>query len=188
MVTSRRWTMADLLDVTEDDNRYEIIDGELLVSTQPNLEHQLVCGHLHAELRAWNLRTGHGIAVLAPGVIFADDSAVAPDVAWLSRARYSLAAGVDGKLHQAPELVIEVMSPGNENLCRDHELKLGLYARQGVEEYWIVDWPTRTIHVHRRTADALVLVTSLTSSDVLQTPLLPGFTVVVAQLFGTGTP
>jgi len=69
------------------------------VSTQPNLEHQLVCGHLPFKLRAWNLRTGRGIAVLAPGVILADDNAVAPDVVWLSRARYSLAADVDGKLH-----------------------------------------------------------------------------------------
>ncbi|MFN8513054.1 MAG: Uma2 family endonuclease [Chloroflexia bacterium] len=66
-----------------------------------------------------------------------------------------------GKLYGAPELVIEVLSPGTKNINRDRTAKLGLYSRRGVDEYWITDWPQHRVEVYRRENGQLVLVTTL---------------------------
>jgi Uma2 family endonuclease len=83
MTTTMRWTSADLETLPDNGKRYEIIDGELHVSKQPHWYHQAVCGQLFALLQAWNKTTTAGYANLAPGVIFADDEDVAPDVVWI---------------------------------------------------------------------------------------------------------
>ncbi len=117
----------------------KLLNGELHVSKQPHWYHQAVCGQLFALLQVWNRTTSAGYANLAPGVIFADDEDVAPDVVWISRARLATSLSADGKLHAAPELVVEVLSPGSLNERRDREAKLKLYSRRGVHEYWIVE-------------------------------------------------
>ena len=65
-----------------------------------------------AALDAWSRQIGAEEASLTPGVIFADDDDVAPDVVWVSQARRATALGPEGHLHAAPELVVEVLSPG----------------------------------------------------------------------------
>lgn len=72
---------------------------------------------------------------MAPGLIFAEDDDVAADVVWISHARLQNALQDDGKLHSAPELVIEVVSPGSRNANRERQIKLKLYSRRGVQEY-----------------------------------------------------
>ena len=68
-----------------------------------------------------------------------------------------------------------MLSPGPANERRDRELKLKLYSRQGVLEYWIVDWRLRTVQVYHREQLELRLAATLTGEDVLTSPLLPGF-------------
>ena len=182
MSTILRWTSADLAVLPDDGKRYEIIDGELYMSRQPHWHHQRTCGKVFAMLEAWSVHTGAGEANLAPGVIFAEDDDVAPDVVWISQARCATALGADGHLHAAPELVVEVLSPGSTNERRDREAKLKLYSRRGVLEYWIVDWRTQQVEVYRREDLALRLVATLYSADTLQSPLLPGFAGQVATL------
>ena len=91
--------------------------------------------------------------------------------------------GDDGKLHAAPELVVEILSPGATNQRRDREAKLKLYAREGVGEYWIVDWRTRGVDVYRRTDERLQAAATLTDADTLTSPLLPGFAYPVGDLW-----
>ena len=183
MTQSLRWTSADLELMPDDGKRYEIIDGELYVSKQPNWYHQLVCLDLASPLGHWSRQTGAGVVNAAPGVIFADDDDVAPDLVWVSRERLASVLAPDGKLHAAPDLAVEVLSPGSNNERRDREVKLKLYSRRGVREYWIVDWQRRQIEVFRRVDTALQLVTTLLESDTLASPLLPGFTLPLADLF-----
>ena len=183
MSTSLRWTSADLDVMPDDGKRYEIIDGELYVSKQPDWHHQRVCFRLGTLLEEWSLRTGVGQTNGAPGVIFADDDDVAPDVVWISTARLAEALGADGKLHAAPELMVEVLSPGAANERRDRQAKLKLYSRRGVDEYWIVDWRARTVDVYRRAGDALEPVATLSGRDRLESPLLPGFSCALDDLF-----
>ncbi|MEN3331791.1 MAG: hypothetical protein V7641_1156 [Blastocatellia bacterium] len=183
MATTLRWTSADLENLPHNSKRYEIIDGELIVSKQPHFNHQLVCVNVVASLKDWNSKTGAGLVNFAPGVIFADDEDVAPDCIWISKARLATALTADGKLHQAPELVIEVLSPGSQNARRERETKLKLYSRRGVDKYWILDWQVRRIEVFRREQARLQLVCTLYDRDTLDTPLLAGFSATVASFF-----
>lgn len=181
--TSLRWTSADLKVLPDDGKRYEIIDGELYVSKQPHWHHQFTCMRLGRFLDEWNEQTGMGVVNAAPGLIFADDDDVAPDVIWLSRERRATVLGADGKLHAAPELVIEVLSPGSTNERRDREAKRKLYSRRGVDEYWIVNWQRQQIEIYRREQAALTLVATLYAQDTLTSSLLPGFACRVSRLF-----
>jgi len=183
MNTALRWTSADLTVLPDDGKRYEIIDGELYMSRQSHWHHQRACGKVFAALEAWSVHTGAGEANLAPGVIFAEDDDVAPDVIWISHTRRTTALGPDGHLHAAPELVVEILSPGTTNERRDREAKLKLYSRRGVLEYWIVDWCTQQVEVYRGEELALRLVATLYTTDTLTSPLLLGFACEVATLF-----
>ncbi len=177
------WTIQDLESLPEDGDRYEIIDGELYVSKQPDLQHQIVCGKIALILGQWSEQTQMGMTIPTPGVTFTNDNAVVPDVIWISYERLTAALQADKKLHSAPELMIEVLSPGAENERRDREFKLKLYSRRGVKEYWIVDWRERTLEIYRRENAELKLLKTLDETDVLDTPLLPGFSFKVGELF-----
>ncbi|PYP88675.1 MAG: hypothetical protein DMF61_05690 [Blastocatellia bacterium AA13] len=183
MTVSRRWTSADLEALPDDGKRYEIIDGELHVSKQPSYYHQRIGFKIGTCLEAWSLSTGAGEVNIAPGIIFDDDDDVAPDLIWISKARLATALGADGKLHAAPELVVEVLSPGQVNERRDREAKLKLYSRRGVQEYWILDWRRRQVEVYRRSNAQLQLSAALFEADLLSSPLLPGFSFAISDLF-----
>ncbi len=181
--TELRWTSADLEFLDNGNKHYEIIDGELFMSKQPHYYHQKTCGNVYFLLQNWSYRTNLGEANFAPGVIFADDDDVAPDVAWISFERRKTALEDDGKLHAAPEIAIEVVSPGWQNAKRDRETKLKLYSRRGVAEYWIIDWVNRQTEVYRRENAALTLIATLFDADTLDSPLLPGFNCQIKELF-----
>ena len=184
MSIGRRFTSADLEQLPDiEGTRYEIIDGELHVSKQPHWAHQYACNQAAYALEQWNGRTEAGIVLSAPGLVFADDDDVAPDVVWISRERLAAALDDAGHLGAAPELVVEVLSPGVANERRDREAKLALYSRQGVEEYWIVDWRNRSVQVYRREDGGLHPIVSLGGGDALTSSLLPGFSCPIARLW-----
>ena len=183
MHTVEKFTSAALALMPDDNNRYEIIEGELYVSRAPNREHQYTSGRVFRFLDEWNDASGAGIALIAPGVIFDDDDDVIPDVIWISRARAATAFDEAGHLIVAPELTVEVLSPGRANEFRDREAKLDLYSRRGVEEYWIVDWMLRTVEIYRRNTDQLSLSETLREGDSIKSPLLPAFACAVSSLF-----
>lgn len=109
-----RWTTADLDLFPDDGKRYEIIDGELIVTRAPRWSHQQVTGRLFSALDSWSQTTGLGEAAINPGIIFTDEDNVIPDVVWASTER--LAALMDEAEHLtgAPELVVEVLSLGKK--------------------------------------------------------------------------
>jgi Uma2 family endonuclease len=184
LVTEKiRWTMADLELLPEGDRRYEIVDGELLVTRAPHWKHQKAGGRICAALDNWSLKTKLGEASFAPGLILSDADNVIPDVVWISKER--LATGLDeaGHLLVAPELIVEVLSSGAENTRRDKDLKLRLYSARGVREYWIIDWQEQRMELYRREMAILSLAVTLLPGDDVTSPLLPGFTYPVARLF-----
>lgn len=185
MAAALRMTIQDLegFPIPLDDRRYELIDGDLSVPTQPHWGHQMSAANIIHALVAWNRQTGAGAVFDAPGIIFAQDSAVAPDVVWVSAEQLDAVRGDDGKLHAAPDLVVELLSLGADNEKRDRESKLSLYSRQGVREYWIVDWQRQELQIYRRIDAQLTLATTLLAKDVVQSPSLPGFAVPLSEFF-----
>jgi Uma2 family endonuclease len=179
-----RWTIADIEAMPDDEwKRYEIIDGELFVSRAPGNEHQLVLQAFSVGLGNWNAETRLGVVLPGPGLIFGESDAVIPDLVWASHERWARITGEDHHLHSAPELVVEVLSPGAANERRDRQAKLKLYSLYGVQEYWIADWPAQTVTVYRRRRAQLRLAATLGRDDTLTSPLLPGLTLPIARLF-----
>lgn len=177
------WTTEDLKLLPESSSRYEIIDGNLLMTRAPHWKHQKVIVKASRILDTWTEVSQLGETVVTPGVIFDDADNVIPDVVWISHQR--LAAGVDEEGHFtiAPELIVEVLSPGTQNERRDRETKLKLYAERGVQEYWILDWRTQQLEIYRRQDAFLRLTLTLFPQDTLTSPILPDFRCVVAEFF-----
>jgi Uma2 family endonuclease len=138
---------------------------------------------LHKVLAIWNDKTNSGEVFEVAGLVFGLDDEVIPDLMWISHGRVETAFRADGHLHEAPELVIEVLSPGRANERRDRLAKLALYSRSGVDEYWIVSWQTRSTELFRRVGDMLTLTATLRDDDVIESPILPQFTCPVAEIF-----
>lgn len=184
MPTAFRFTSKDLEALPKIEGvRYEIIDGELFVSNAPHWHHQFAADGIVTVLRPWSNATRLGVTMTGPGLVFADDQDVIPDLIWISRERLARGQDAAGHFTIAPELVVEVLSPGSANERRDREIKLSLYSRRGVDEYWIVDWRARTVEVYRRRESALQLVGALSNEDTLTSPLLPGFSCPIASLW-----
>jgi Uma2 family endonuclease len=183
MHQSTRWQSADLELLPDNGNRYEIIDGELLVTRAPHWDHQNAILNLSVALVTWSRSTGLGRVSVAPGVIFTDDDNVIPDLVWISNDRLARVLDESGHLLAAPELVVEVLSAGSDHERRDREVKRKLYAIRGVQEYWIIDWRRQQIEIFRRDSHGLPLVATLFSRDVLTSPLLPDFQQSVAEVF-----
>ena len=184
MSIQMHWTIDDLEALPHiAGERHEIIDGELYVTTQPHGWHQATSENISFELGAWSRKTSAGRVFPAPGIIYARDEAVAPDLVWVSKERVATIIAGDGKMHESPDLVIEILSPGKANEERDREKKLDLYSRRGVHEYWIADWRAMTVEVYRREEDALRLVQTLRTGDELTSPLLPGFACAIDRFF-----
>jgi Uma2 family endonuclease len=135
-----------------DEPRCELLYGRLLVTPAPSALHQLVVGRILRLLQDL-ADNGGGLAVVSPvDVALADHSVVQPDVVYVSADRASI---VRGRIEGAPDLVVEVLSPGTTR--RDLGEKLRLYAESGISEYWIVDPVERTFEFLFRDGDSFRL-------------------------------
>lgn len=178
-----RWTTEDLKRLPDSSNRYEIIDGRLLMTRAPHWRHQKVITNVARVLNDWSDGSNLGEAVPTPGVIFEDADNVIPDVVWISYDRLSVGLDDEGHLTIAPELMVEVLSAGKQNQERDRETKVKLYSERGVQEYWILDWRAQQLEVYRREEGLLRLVNTLFAQDSLISPLLPEFICQIETLF-----
>ena len=175
-------TVADLDLMPDDANRYEIIEGEILVSRAPGLTHQSVFGNLFNGIKNYLSENPLGEVWATPGVIFDDFNGVIPDLVFVTaKRRKDIASGE--RITGAPELVIEILSPGTENERRDRFIKLKLYAKFGVKEYWLVNPASRGIDIYRLSGRTLKLAATLGEDDEITSPLLPGYSCKVASVF-----
>ena len=179
---SIKFTYEDFLTFPDDGKRHELIDGEHYVTPSPNTKHQRVSMNLVVAVALYLRRHPIGQLFAAPfDVVFSDLDVVEPDLLYISRERSSVLT--DKHVRGAPDLVIEIVSPGTRRI--DEVIKRKLYERFGVPEYWIVDPELDGIKVYRRIDEAFVRVAelSLEQEDVLTTPLLPQFSVALADVF-----
>ena len=145
-------TWDDYLGFPEDGARHEIIDGEHYVTASPVLNHQRVSRHIQFQLYEQIERQGKGEVFNAPTAVqLSDFDIVEPDllVVLADHGQRLRETRVDGP----PDLVVEILSPSTRRL--DRELKMALYQRTGVSEYWIVDPAARRVEKYRRQGDRL---------------------------------
>jgi len=178
----KRWTYDDLAAMPEDNVIREILDGELFVSPSPFVRHQRIVGRLVFAIGNYLEKHRIGEVFAAPlDTVFSIDNVCDPDVLFVSHKRSSIVT--KKHIQGSPDFVIEVLSEFNRK--NDEVRKLEIYQRFDVTEYWIVDPDANTIRVFRRDGRALPLVSELAASagDVATTPILPGLTIDLTELF-----
>lgn len=175
-------TIADLDAMPDDGSRYEIIEGELFVSRAPNLTHQSVSMNLAVNIKTYLSRNPIGVVWATPGVIFSEFSGVIPDLVFVSNERrVEIAAGE--RIMGAPDLMIEIVSPGAENERRDRIAKRQLYGKHEVKEYWVVDPYQQTVEIYFLEGQILKLQATCSEKDDLISTMLPGFSCKVEDIF-----
>lgn len=177
-------TVDDLDATPEDGNRYEVIEGELFVSCAPGLPHQLVTANILHQFMNYLETHPIGRIVPTPGLILSRHSGVVPDIVFYSHARGDEIIWNE-RLNAAPEIVIEILSPGRENIARDRVAKRKLYDKHRVKEYWIVDTENRSIEVYRLANQSLELHATFGNNDEITSPVLPGFSCPLSKIFET---
>lgn len=177
-------TYADFLLFPDDRKRHELIDGVHYVTPSPNLGHQELVGRLYLAVGNFlATRRDLGRVFVAPlDVVMSDYDVVEPDLLFVSGDQLDILT--EANVQGAPALVIEVLSPSTRR--RDEGIKRKLFDEKGVREYWLVDPKGRRVSVCRRANDgSFPVVTTLDhpGDDQLTTPLLPGFSLSVSELF-----
>jgi Uma2 family endonuclease len=173
-------TYEDLLEMPDDRNRYEIIDGQLQVTPAPTPDHQTVVLNLGSELNRHAKAHKLGRVYIAPcDVFFSDFNVVEPDIFFVSSARDSI---IESRLIRgAPNLVVEVLSPSTSR--RDRLAKRQLYAEFGVDDYWLIDPIARTVEIHALQNSAYELIEVLGSTGRLRPRLFPDLEIRISEIW-----
>lgn len=174
----KRWTYADYLALPDDETRYEILDGELIVMDSPTPSHQEVVFFIARKMQQWVEEKQLGKVYIAPlDVVFAPRAFTQPDVIFISNER--LQAITAKNISGAPDLVVEVASPSTQR--KDRTRKYNLYARFGVREYWIVDRDAEGVDVFVLDNGQYREVES--EAGEARSEILLGFTIKLRELF-----
>ncbi len=174
-----RFTYSDYLLLPED-KRYEILEGELYVIAAPNTKHQRVSKRLVVALTQRLEKEGLGEVFIAPyDVVLSEDNVLQPDIVFVCKNR----AGVVGELNLtgAPDLAVEILSPGSRG--KDLEIKRKIYARFGVQEYWVVDPDAETIEVLAWGEIGYSTAGMFAKSDSLTSPQFPDLNLPLPEIF-----
>lgn len=151
-----RFTIDMLDDFPDDGTRYELLEGSLIVTPAPSLQHQIVATRLAALLID---AVGDEAHVVAVGAIQrGDNTQLQPDLLVLPA---SYPPTTNWRDVHGWWLAVEVMSPSSR--VYDREVKRAAYLALGVEEYWLVDLRTRSIEVWKPGE-----ATGTTANDVLE--------------------
>ena len=170
----------DLYRMPDDEFRYELVSGRLISEPPTGVRHGYVSAQLCSLLVRYARRHGGVVLTGEPGFILqrSPDTVRAPDVAWIRRERY-LTLEDEGKYFPgAPDLAVEVLSPGNTRLAIAE--KVADYLSAGAALVWVADPKSQAITSHRDGQAPQ----KLTGSALLTAPdLLPDLALPVSELF-----
>ena len=180
-----RFTFADVLTWDEGEH-IEIINGEAFMIATPSSRHQEISGELFRQLA--NFLEGKRCKVYpAPfGVRLFEqdgdspedvDTMVEPDISVVCDRSKIDKHGCKG----APDLIIEILSPSTRR--HDRLVKLNLYQRAGVREYWIIDPDNESVQVFTQDGSALKIREDYDPEDVAKVNVLDGCFIELSKVF-----
>lgn len=175
-----KYTYRDLLTTPDDGNRYEIIQGELVMTPSPNDAHQTAHANLFGML--WSFVKKHSLGKLysAPFAVYFDEGTVVePDILFVSRDRLDRID--ERKLNGPPDFVIEIISDSTES--RDRSFKFTSYAREGVKQYWIVDPSKKTVEICKLERTGFILTGKFDGKEDIHSPLFEGLSFPAESIF-----
>ena len=179
MVTAVRLTYEDYAK-TPDYERWELIDGELILKTSPNIAHQDNRMELGYRMTNFVEMNDAGVVYIADtDVVLSDSDVVQPDIMFISKESRHIIG--EANIQGAPDLVVEILSPSTAR--RDWGVKRELYAKHGVKEYWIADPANKIVWVMLLKDGVLEIQQTRYSGDTIASSVLAGFTVNVDDIF-----
>lgn len=179
IIEKKKYTYEDYLK-TPDDKRYELINGELLMTPSPVPHHQRISGKLEFMLRRFVTEKNLGEVLDAPCDVYLDnENVVQPDILFISRDRLGIIG--EKNIQGAPDVVIEIIS--ENSVYRDMVQKKKLYARFGVKEYWIVIPDEKEIEVYILKDNTYQLYQTYSKANILESPVLKGLKIVLTEIF-----
>ena len=157
----RDWSDEELEGLPKDGYKYELLDGELIMSPV-HARHGKICVRLVILLGTFVERHKLGdVYDSSTGFRLAPDLLLSPDVSFVSKARSKkILLAPDKFLQGAPDLAIEVLSP-SDRMKQVHR-KLDHYFEHGVRLVWWVDWTKEQVHIY--TPDSVSALTRLTDT------------------------
>lgn len=179
VIEKKRHTYEDYLKTPENE-RYELIEGELLMTPSPVPNHQRFSRKIEFMLEKFVTENDVGEVFYAPCDVYLDDeNVVQPDILFISKERLNIIG--EKNIQGAPDLVIEIIS---ENTAyRDLVQKKRLYAKFGVKEYWIVVPLEESIEIYILKDKTYVLYKTYSKDDNLQSPYLKDLKIGLRNIF-----
>jgi len=142
-VSPVKFTYKDILSTPDDNNTYELFEGELMMSPRPRVDHQVIMRRLTTLIGNYVDRNKLGTLVTEVELYFSAHTVLVPDLIFVAQDRVDIIK--EQNIHGAPDWVCEILSPARKN--RDYGFKLTAYERKGVPEYWIVDPKKKSVEV-----------------------------------------
>jgi Uma2 family endonuclease len=166
------------LGVLDEDDRVELLDGQIVAMTPIGGAHAACVIRLNALL---SRRAGNDICVSVQNpVVLAERWEPQPDLAVLRRA-----AGLSGAWLPSPEDVLLVIEVADTSLERDRDVKIPRYAAAGIPEAWLVDLAGNAISVYRGPGpDGYGDIITVSRGEILRPLLVPGVAIPVADVLG----
>lgn len=179
MLTAKPAKTVDDLMALPPETRAELIEGEIFMSPSPGSRHQTVVFRIAQALDAYAKRSHQGKVFVAPlDVILSRKQVFQPDVLFVSNERFHI---VQERIQGAPNLVVEVISPGSGPA--DRLVKRRIYAKYAIQEYWIADPGSATVEILTLQNRKFALHSVFERGDRITSPLLKGFDVPLDPLF-----
>jgi len=177
MVEKFRMTAAVFFELPETNQIIELINGELIVSPPPILNHQRLVFKFAKLIESL---MPNGEVFIAPvAVYFDEDNVPEPDIVWV--AANSRCVLTDKRLEGPPDLIVEILSPGTER--QDKKDKFKLYQKFGVREYWLAHPQERYVEVWRLENGIFVHQGVYGPDETFESGALGGKTVDLKMIF-----
>ena len=163
-----------------EDKRYELLEGELILVPSPTIYHQRISRRLFVRLERFITSRELGEVFYSPcDVVLSDHDVLQPDLLYVSNHRSHIITAEN--IQGGPDLVVEILSPSTAD--RDLGYKRTLYARHGVDEYWVVDPEGKSIEVFRLTNGEFVRHGLYVGDQELESPSLTGLSIRLGEVF-----
>jgi len=173
-------TYEDYITLPNDRNRYEILEGELIVTPSPTFKHQEVSRNLLLILHYHIKKNNLGKIVAAPMDVILEDTTVAqPDIIFISKEKYRFVT--KRGIECAPDLLVEILSPSSKRY--DRVSKMQIYGKHSVTWYWIVDPDSSTVEEYRIEKGNYVLAGTYQKSDTFAPELFPDLKIELSQVW-----
>ena len=188
-IGAKRLTFEKWMALPETKQRYEIVDGAMLMAPAPTADHQWIMFEISARLRSFVNERNLGVVLPAPVDLLIQREPLRtrqPDILYLSAER----TGMRGRsqlrgvhfLEIPPDLVVEVLSLSNSR--RDIDERLADYKRIGVLECWLVSPEAETIEVLRLSPGESSTEAIFGVDGTLISEVLSEFTLPIREIFG----